>query len=232
MSLLLAVMMAFSSLMLSHASPGRCEHAGFISNVRLRLFSSSAASMPIRNRCCASRKMASEDGLADLQNLKAELEKAIGSENYAEAARLRDKIQAKSSDASLGVLGANAEFYRSFREGDIKGMDAVWGDEDNDMVVAVAHPAMPLVTGREKVLETWKGILGGSPPNIRCANTKLVVLADTAWVMTEEVSVVARKHNTAFVCMYAIQHASRLREHVLHALVISCFVTSANTYPT
>lgn len=184
LSSLIAVVIAFSSLMLSHAAPGRCEHAGFISNVRVRLFSSS---MPNRNRCCA---MAADDGLADLQNLKAELEKAIGSENYAEAARLRDKIQAKSSDASLGVLGANAEFYRSFREGDIKGMDAVWGDEDNDMVVAVAHPAMPLVTGREKVLETWKGILGGSPPNIRCANTKLVVLADTAWVMTEEVSVV------------------------------------------
>jgi hypothetical protein len=65
---------------------------------------------------------------------------------------------------------------------------------------------MPLVTGREKVLETWKGILGGSPPNIRCANTKLVVLADTAWVMTEEVSVVARKHNMS-MCHMHVTHA-------------------------
>ena len=49
------------------------------------------------------------------------------------------------SDASLGVLGANAEFYRSFREGDVKGMAVVWGDDNDGTTVACAHPAMPLV---------------------------------------------------------------------------------------
>jgi len=49
------------------------------------------------------------------------------------------------SDAALGVLGANVEFYRSFREGDKKGMAAVWGDDNDGTTVACAHPAMPLV---------------------------------------------------------------------------------------
>jgi hypothetical protein len=50
------------------------------------------------------------------------------------------------SDASLGVLSANAEFYRCFREGDIKAMDRVWDDGNDGMLIACMHPAMPRVT--------------------------------------------------------------------------------------
>jgi len=204
-----------------------------------------------RNACagrtCRGMAAGGRSELDKLNDLKAQLEQAVAQEKYAEAARLRDEIQAKSrcgcaalcglwvlvrapqwlsarpvrSDASLGVLGANAEFYRAFREGDVPGMDTVWGDEEDGMRVACAHPAMPLVrscarqnilpcrhrplptcnarltacadaaaqiTGRDKVLDSWKSILGsGSPPNIRPENAQLVVADETAWVMNEEV---------------------------------------------
>ena len=123
---------------------------------------------------------------AELENV-SELEAAIAAEDYAMAARLRDEIASKSSDVSLGVLGANAEFYRSFREGNTTAMSLIWGSEDNGVTIACVHPAMPLVFGREKVLESWRRILSSSPPNIRPENTQLVVSGDTAWVLNEEI---------------------------------------------
>ena len=128
-----------------------------------------------------------QEGQSNLNELKVQLEAAIVAEDYSAAARLRDEIQSKSSDASLGVLGANAEFYRSFREGDATAMSQIWVEEDDGVTVACVHPAMPLITGRHKVLESWRQILSSSPPNIQPENAQLVVSGDTAWVMNEEV---------------------------------------------
>jgi len=128
-----------------------------------------------------------EEALSNINDLKARLEAAVGAEDYFEAARLRDEIASRNSDASLGVLGANAEFYRSFREGDKEAMERVWGDEEDGTTIACIHPAMPLITGRQKVMASWHSILGGSPPNIRPENAQLVVNGDAAWVMCEEV---------------------------------------------
>ena len=128
-----------------------------------------------------------EEALSNINDLKARLEAAVGAEDYPEAARLRDEIASKTSDASLGVLGANAEFYRSFREGDEGAMGQVWGEEEDGTRIACIHPAMPLIMGRQRVMESWHDILGGSPPNIRPENAQLVVNGDSAWVMCEEV---------------------------------------------
>lgn len=141
---------------------------------------------PVRLRM--SGQDGAADGLSEMQDLKAKLEAAVGCEDFAEAARLRDLIREQSSDDSLGVLGANAEFYRSFRAGDMKAMESVWADEESGMLVACAHPAMPLITGRTAVMESWRSILAaGNGPEIRPENAQLVVSEATAWVMNEEV---------------------------------------------
>ena len=66
-------------------------------------------------------------------------------------------------------------------------MSQIWVEEDDGVTVACVHPAMPLITGRDKVLESWRQILSSSPPNIQPENAQLVVSGDTAWVMNEEV---------------------------------------------
>eukprot|EP00197_Chlamydomonas_leiostraca_P011393 CAMPEP_0202867756 /NCGR_PEP_ID=MMETSP1391-20130828/9606_1 /ASSEMBLY_ACC=CAM_ASM_000867 /TAXON_ID=1034604 /ORGANISM="Chlamydomonas leiostraca, Strain SAG 11-49" /LENGTH=211 /DNA_ID=CAMNT_0049547819 /DNA_START=20 /DNA_END=655 /DNA_ORIENTATION=+ len=96
--------------------------------------------------------------LADLRN---QLEAALKVEDYKAAAKLRDAIQQKSIDAKLAVEDANEKFYSAFRSGDIKLMDAVWGEGDH---VQVVHPGASCIAGREAVMDSWKAVLKNIRP--------------------------------------------------------------------
>ncbi len=54
------------------------------------------------------------------------------------------------------VLAANEAFYRAFNQKDPEAMDAVWARSDS---VSCTHPGWNLLTGRDRVMESWHGIL-------------------------------------------------------------------------
>ncbi len=63
------------------------------------------------------------------------------------------------------VLFANEAFYRSFADGDFAAMEALWS---RNSPVACIHPGWPPLSGRAKIMESWRGILANPPsPPIR-----------------------------------------------------------------
>ena len=82
------------------------------------------------------------------------------------------------------VLAANEAFYRAFAAGDYGAMEMLWTHAPDASCI---HPGWPPVHGRDKVLETWRGILGHPPsPPIRVIEPAASVHGDTALVVCWE----------------------------------------------
>lgn len=80
------------------------------------------------------------------------------------------------------VLGANAEFYRAFREGDFEGMQRLWATATE---VACLHPGSPPLIGRRAVLESFRGILqAASGWRMTCRSARAFVTAPDAAFVT------------------------------------------------
>lgn len=99
------------------------------------------------------RTVTGESILLNKQSLERELEIAIEQENYAEAARIRDKIRVLHEDSEASVLYANARFYNAFRIGDLASMQALWAKGDN---VCCVHPGASGISGYELVMRSWE----------------------------------------------------------------------------
>ena len=54
------------------------------------------------------------------------------------------------------VLTANTAFYRAFSDRDLSAMASLWAEDEE---IACLHPGWPMLEGREKVLQSWEGIL-------------------------------------------------------------------------
>ena len=63
-----------------------------------------------------------------------------------------------SADADTGIEEANARFYRALESGDLERMDDVWAHED---WVRCVHPGWDLLTGWQRVRESWVMIFEG-----------------------------------------------------------------------
>lgn len=64
------------------------------------------------------------------------------------------------------LLFANEAFYLAFTNRDFGAMDAIWAERRD---VTCIHPGWDALSGREEVMESWRGILGGSSaPSIAC----------------------------------------------------------------
>jgi len=81
------------------------------------------------------------------------------------------------------VLAANAAFYRAFSERDVAAMDALWA---HSVPVACIHPGWQVLNGREAVMASWRGILAGVPPTIRCSEEIARVAGSAAFVVCTE----------------------------------------------
>jgi ketosteroid isomerase-like protein len=81
------------------------------------------------------------------------------------------------------VLAANAAFYRAFTERDVAAMDALWA---RDVPVACIHPGWQVLNGRDAVMASWRGILAGVPPAIRCSDEIARVTGSAAFVVCTE----------------------------------------------
>ena len=82
------------------------------------------------------------------------------------------------------VLFANDRFYAAFQSRDLEAMDQLWARR---AAVACIHPGWPALSGRDDVMESWRGILGGQSPAVTCRNAEAFVAGESAFVTCYEV---------------------------------------------
>ncbi len=66
-----------------------------------------------------------------------------------------------SEDTAQTLLGANRAFYDAFTTRSGEAMAALWAPGQD---VRCIHPGRPVLTGRERVLESWRDIFRHNPP--------------------------------------------------------------------
>lgn len=82
------------------------------------------------------------------------------------------------------LLLANEAFYTAFAQGDAVAMEALWAREHD---VACLHPGWPPLKERDKVLQSWRGILANPPrPPIVALEPRAFLLDETGVVVCWE----------------------------------------------
>ena len=81
------------------------------------------------------------------------------------------------------VLFANDAFYLCFAGEDVHSMDRLWA---SNAPVTCIHPGWEALYGREEVLESWRSIIAGGAPNIRCREPEVSIYGDFANVICYE----------------------------------------------
>jgi ketosteroid isomerase-like protein len=83
------------------------------------------------------------------------------------------------------VLKANQAFYDAFAAGDYDRLERLWTHTGE---ISVIHPGSSLLHGRQPVMSSWRQILGNADgSNIRCADPRVYLLGDVAYVVCSEV---------------------------------------------
>ena len=82
------------------------------------------------------------------------------------------------------MLAANEAFYRAFNQKDLSAMDDVWA---RSAQVTCIHPGWNTLTGRDRVMESWRGILmNPDQPKIVSAGAMVSFIGDAAVVICRE----------------------------------------------
>lgn len=87
------------------------------------------------------------------------------------------------SSPDAEVLAANHAFYEAFSRGDIDAIDELWARR---APVACVHPGWDALHGRDEVMASWRSILDGGAPEVRCTRPSAYVLGDSAYVVCGE----------------------------------------------
>lgn len=83
----------------------------------------------------------------------------------------------------IDILEVNSRFYSAFAGRDADAVEALWA---RSTPVSCVHPGWDALRGREEVVRSWRAILSGDPPAIRCATASAQVLGDAAVVVCHE----------------------------------------------
>ena len=79
---------------------------------------------------------------------------------------------------------ANEAFYLAFQNRDFGVMDRVWASAED---VTCIHPGWGVLSTREKVMGSWRGILGNpESPKVNCRGVRARILGDTGVVLCYE----------------------------------------------
>ncbi|MFN3231742.1 MAG: nuclear transport factor 2 family protein [Alphaproteobacteria bacterium] len=82
------------------------------------------------------------------------------------------------------VLSANEAFYDAFAAADMNAMESIWAQEAD---ISCLHPGWPRLTGRDEVLNSWRGILENpNRPRIECTDATVSIYGDVAVVLCYE----------------------------------------------
>lgn len=133
----------------------------------------------------SGRAVTGDSILLNEQTLGRELQIAIDQENYAEAARIRDRIRVLHEDNEASVLAANARFYNAFRTGDLSSMQTLWAKHDN---VCCVHPGAGGISGYEFVMRSWEYVWVDYdfPLEIELKDVRVHVKGDVGYVTCME----------------------------------------------
>lgn len=84
----------------------------------------------------------------------------------------------------LAVEDAHELFYRALEEADLEAMEALWLHED---WVKCVHPGWELITGWERVRESWERIfLNTRGMRVTATEVEVMIEGDFAWVSCTE----------------------------------------------
>lgn len=83
----------------------------------------------------------------------------------------------------IEVLEVNSRFYAAFRQRDGEALDGLWA---RSAPVTCVHPGWDALRGREEVVRSFRAILAGDPPDIRCSAASAQVLGEVAVVVCHE----------------------------------------------
>jgi len=87
------------------------------------------------------------------------------------------------SPDEIEILDANTAFYAAFAGRDFSALDALWA---RGAPVACVHPGWNALRGREDVMASWRAILSGDAPAVRCAAATAHVAGSAAFVVCQE----------------------------------------------
>jgi ketosteroid isomerase-like protein len=87
------------------------------------------------------------------------------------------------SPDEIEILDANTAFYAAFAARDLPALEALWARRAS---VACVHPGWKPLRGREEVMASWRGILSGEAPAVRCAAATAHQVGPTAFVVCLE----------------------------------------------
>jgi ketosteroid isomerase-like protein len=117
--------------------------------------------------------------LARAQTLETMLSLAVATEQYEEAARLRDELASLGLEQELAVLQANDRFYRCFSGSDLQAMDELWATQG---LVTCTHPGHPPLSDREAIMTSWAQIFrDGSKMEVRATDVQCSVAGKLAF---------------------------------------------------
>ena len=87
-------------------------------------------------------------------------------------------------DQTSDVLLANEAFYRAFNQRDMALMESLWASTGD---VTCIHPGWNALEGRERVLDSWRSILGNpSQTRIVTGGATVTFMGETAIVLCRE----------------------------------------------
>jgi SnoaL-like domain len=82
------------------------------------------------------------------------------------------------------VLFVNEAFYRAFADRNIDAMEQIWSRREP---IACIHPGWSPVIGRERVMASWRSILGNpASPAIMCLRPQAFLRGESAFVICYE----------------------------------------------
>ncbi|WOL13866.1 hypothetical protein Cni_G22646 [Canna indica] len=161
-----------------------------------------------------------EDNILDEQTLQQNLEDAIKDEDYALAAKIRDRLRFLIEDSKAAVVSANARFYHAFKNGDLAAMHSIWAKGEH---VYVVHPGAGRISGYDMVMGSWEIVCNADyefPLQIDLKNVEVHVRGDVGYITCMEVvktkgsswgkqvatNVFERINGQWFICIHHASH--------------------------
>ncbi|XP_025888807.1 uncharacterized protein [Solanum lycopersicum] len=129
--------------------------------------------------------LSGESILQNEETLARDLRTAIKEENYAQAAKIRDRLRLLQENSNASVLAANARFYNAFKTGDLAAMQALWSRGENTCIV---HPGVSGISGYDLVMGSWEFVWAeyDFPLEIEIRDVQVHVRGDLGYVTCVE----------------------------------------------
>ena len=158
--------------------------------------------------------------MLDDKSLEVELKNVIQDEDYAQAVRLCDEIQILHENNQVGIIAANARFYKAFEKGDLSAMRMIWSKRNN---VHCIHPGTGCISGNDIVMESWELTLGPEldlPLQIELQNVEvymkgnlgfvtclqLVRTSENNWGKQVATNVLEKVEGNWYICLHHASH--------------------------